>query len=242
VQIEDVDFDLLCVTPDSRILDVGCGRGSVLLRLWENKLLAVGIDIGKNYLDQIRIRHSLGSGGSLLQCSAEHLCFKPKTFDIIICREVMEHLLNPLEALHEFRKVIKPNGRLCITIPYYITEYLFNKLNPSWLSISQHRTVFSLNKIKAMIEQSNFDLIKIKRERFFYTYFWFFHCLFRTPHDGTGRPSHNFWLTKILFAFWGLFKSYRICQTVIRVCNQVLPKSIYIYCEASNRLSNQDHE
>jgi len=242
VQIEDVDFDLLCLTPDSRILDVGCGRGSILLPLWKCRLFAVGIDKDKNCLVQMKARHPFGSEGLLLQCSAEQLSFKNKSFEVIICREVMEHLLNPLEALREFRKVLKPHGRLCITIPYYITEYLFSKLNPSWLSMSQHRSVFSLNEIKAMIRQSGFDVIQIKRERFFYTYFWFFHCLFRTPHDGTGRPSHNFWLTKILFAFWDLFKSYRICQTVIRVCNQVLPKSIYIYCEASNRLSNQDHE
>lgn len=40
------------------------------------------------------------------------------SFDIILCSEVFEHLTDPLKALDEFSRLLKPNGKLIITAPF----------------------------------------------------------------------------------------------------------------------------
>jgi len=40
------------------------------------------------------------------------------SFDAVLCTEVFEHIPNPIEALKEFSRVLKPNGRLILTAPF----------------------------------------------------------------------------------------------------------------------------
>jgi len=40
------------------------------------------------------------------------------SFDVILCSEVFEHLPDPIEALKEFSRLLKLNGRLIITAPF----------------------------------------------------------------------------------------------------------------------------
>lgn len=40
------------------------------------------------------------------------------SYDVILCSEVFEHLTDPLKALDEFSRLLKPNGKLIITAPF----------------------------------------------------------------------------------------------------------------------------
>ncbi len=51
------------------------------------------------------------------QGDAEHLAFADNAFDIVVCSEVLEHLIEPQQALTEMRRVLKNNGTLILTTP-----------------------------------------------------------------------------------------------------------------------------
>ncbi len=40
------------------------------------------------------------------------------SFDAILCSEVLEHLPDPLKALYEFKRLLRPEGRLIVTAPF----------------------------------------------------------------------------------------------------------------------------
>lgn len=40
------------------------------------------------------------------------------SFDAIMCVEVLEHLTDPIKAIHEFARLLKPGGRLILTAPF----------------------------------------------------------------------------------------------------------------------------
>ncbi len=40
------------------------------------------------------------------------------SFDVILCSEVLEHLPDPLKALDEFSRLLKPGGKLILTAPF----------------------------------------------------------------------------------------------------------------------------
>ena len=48
--------------------------------------------------------------------------FKDNIFDYIICNQVLEHVVNEKKALYELKRVIKPDGRIIITVPICISN------------------------------------------------------------------------------------------------------------------------
>jgi SAM-dependent methyltransferase len=44
--------------------------------------------------------------------------------DVILCTQVLEHLKYPVKALKEMHRLLKPGGRLCITVPFAADEHL----------------------------------------------------------------------------------------------------------------------
>jgi SAM-dependent methyltransferase len=48
----------------------------------------------------------------------EALPFRPESFDAILCSQTLEHVPEPQHALREMSAVLKPNGRLILTVPF----------------------------------------------------------------------------------------------------------------------------
>ena len=83
------------------ILNVGCGGKSHHKACYYGD---VRIDIKKfPSVTMLMDAHSLG--------------FKDSVFDRIVCFEVLEHLQSPFQAMKEFRRVLKNNGEIIVSIP-----------------------------------------------------------------------------------------------------------------------------
>lgn len=94
------------------ILDVGAGTGGNLLAL-SNYGDAFGIDISEKAVAFCRERGLK----NIIQCPAERIEYPDKTFDIIICLDLLEHVINPPEALTEMGRALKDDGRIIIMVP-----------------------------------------------------------------------------------------------------------------------------
>lgn len=51
-------------------------------------------------------------------CDITNIPEPNSSFDVILCSEVFEHLPDPLKALDEFSRLLKPNGKLILTAPF----------------------------------------------------------------------------------------------------------------------------
>ncbi|GAK57004.1 methyltransferase type 11 [Candidatus Vecturithrix granuli] len=102
-----------------RILEIGCGAGLLCLELARSAKIVVGIDISHFVLDFAnRVKDYLHCDNVFFQQGdAEHLAFDNDTFDVVICSEVLEHLIKPQQALTEMRRVLKKDGTLILTTP-----------------------------------------------------------------------------------------------------------------------------
>ena len=45
------------------------------------------------------------------------LPFEDKTFDVVICKDILEHILEPLLVLHEVYRILKDSGYVIISVP-----------------------------------------------------------------------------------------------------------------------------
>ena len=51
-------------------------------------------------------------------CDITNIPLSNNSFDFILCSEVMEHLIDPYQALKELKRILKKNGKLLITVPF----------------------------------------------------------------------------------------------------------------------------
>lgn len=82
-----------------------------------------------------------------LVCNLEEkLPFPDKMFDLVVCKDLLEHLLNPESLLKEINRVIKPDGKLIVSVPNHF--YLFFRLrllfggNLIWKSLMHNHSIY----------------------------------------------------------------------------------------------------
>lgn len=101
---------------DTRILDIGCGRGVFTEKLALTGVTVTGIDIAQNEIDLANQRKK--TPGLTYHClAAENLCDLEHQFDLIISRFCFHHLEFP-QAADSLKTCIVPGGRLFIVDCY----------------------------------------------------------------------------------------------------------------------------
>jgi len=101
----------------NRLLDVGCGDGSITMALSNNFLEVFAIDVQAEYLSVFRRKLSYDSKFRVELMSAEKMTFPDEYFDTIVCIETIEHIANIDLAASEMGRVLKTGGELLITCP-----------------------------------------------------------------------------------------------------------------------------
>ena len=96
-----------------KILDVGTGNGSLALLLTELGHDVVGIDISEGMLSVARKKaKERGITPDLRIGDAESLDFEDESFDAVVSRIVLWTLPHPETAISEWKRVLKPGGRV----------------------------------------------------------------------------------------------------------------------------------
>ena len=104
------------LTPQARILDVGCGNGVISRHLGKLGYNVLGIDVSAKTIETARSLTELPNV-RFEQKSAEELVASGETYDAVICSEVLEHLSDPGSLLNVLYQSLAPNGKLIVTVP-----------------------------------------------------------------------------------------------------------------------------
>jgi ubiquinone/menaquinone biosynthesis C-methylase UbiE len=113
-------FFLPRLKPGLRLLDCGCGPGGITVGLAQRVSPGevIGIDLGGAQLERARQRASeTGVRVTFREASVYALPFAEAAFDAVFSHALFEHLAEPLKALAEIRRVLKPDGCVGLRSP-----------------------------------------------------------------------------------------------------------------------------
>ena len=156
---------------DSKLLEVGCGAGNLLLQATVRGSYPVALDLAKQALTFVRSRLRDAKSGSeaprdfmCIQSIGELLPLASDSFECILLSEVIEHLELPQISIKEAARVLRPGGRLLVTTPNYrsfwpLMERAVDLLNMApKMAGEQHISRFHSNSLKKLLIESGLKI------------------------------------------------------------------------------------
>ncbi len=144
-----------------RILDVGCGEGEFLAEMQSLGWSAEGLDPSADAVAVAKARGVRARKATLSKARLE-----PGSFDAITFRLVFEHLRDPVAALTECRRALRPRGVIWIATPSLDSEAhrIFGR---DWLHLEppRHAVVYTASALTRLLERTGFEIVSIKPSR-----------------------------------------------------------------------------
>jgi len=142
-----------------RILEIGCGTGHFIKILREKRIDVIGIE-----LNEAAVNYAQTKGMPIYLKTLEGLVKdKPELFDDICLFQVLEHVENPREFIELCLKLLKPFGRLIITVPNnagFIRRARNNLLNQP----PHHLTLWSKTVFEFIAKKRGLKLRSVRYE------------------------------------------------------------------------------
>jgi len=174
-EIHDKVIEMMDKEPRGRALDVPTGTGILADRLRKMGFEVSCCDINPSYFSVPDLKIEIGDLN-------QSLPYTSKSFDFIICLEGLEHLENPFNAIREFSRLLKPKGKLFLSLPNYLNierrirfliTGLFSKVpSPKKLGKDRFENLWMLHInpmtysiLKLFMEHWGFKIIHIEKDK-----------------------------------------------------------------------------
>src|SRR5207237_9419755 len=135
---------------ERRILDVGCGTGTMLTYL-ASYGQAQGVDIDEEAVGYCRERGLT----DVRLGAAETLPFEDGSFDLVTALDVVEHLHDDAAALRGLRRVLRPGGKVLVTVPAH--PFLWGDQD----EVNLHKRRYVAPQVRERLTATGFDVLRL---------------------------------------------------------------------------------
>jgi ubiquinone/menaquinone biosynthesis C-methylase UbiE len=141
-------IDLAGDVDGHRVLDAGCGSGPLSAALLAKGAVVTGFDSSSAMLKLARQR--LGENADLhLADLSQPLPFADGTFDDVVVSLVLHYLRDWTAPLAELRRVLKPGGRLLLSVNHPVM-YKLTDLSADYFAVTEYSEEYTLTDGQSM--------------------------------------------------------------------------------------------
>jgi SAM-dependent methyltransferase len=106
----------------ARVLDYGCGDGTFLAMLADaegeaSERRCTGAEVKQAVVDDCRQRFAQRQGLRFVRVDELDAAEHQHAYDLLVCMEVLEHVLEVEAVLERFQRLLAPRGRLLVSVP-----------------------------------------------------------------------------------------------------------------------------
>ncbi|MEX1019952.1 MAG: class I SAM-dependent methyltransferase [Litorilinea sp.] len=138
-----------------RILDIGCGAGNMAHHLAHYGTV-IGLDNNPRPL-AVAAQRAL----DVTQGLGDDLPFADDSFDVLALLDTIEHIPDELETLRECFRILKPGGKLLITVPAFMWLWSYND------EINAHQRRYTAPELQQKLEMMGFTMRRLSYNNFF---------------------------------------------------------------------------
>lgn len=138
---------------NNRLLDVGCGAGSLLEKAAELNWEVEGVEVSSSAVESLRRKNLKVFHGTLTEAA-----YPDDYFDVVTASEVIEHVEDPAEVLREIARILRPKGLLWMTTPNG-NGISTKVLGTNWSVIAppEHLHLFSAKGLRKLLTEAGFS-------------------------------------------------------------------------------------
>ncbi len=137
------------------ILDIGSGAGNMAHHLAHYGRV-VGIDTNGRPLAVAAQR-----GLEVLQSTGDLLPFPDNSFDLVALFDTVEHIPDEIGVFEECRRVLKPGGKLIVSVPAFMWLWSYND------EINAHQRRYTAPELRQKLTMSGFQVNRLSYNNFF---------------------------------------------------------------------------
>ena len=155
-----------------QVIDIGCGSGKFSSFLYKNfKTSLIGIDGNEYALEKAKL-NGFEKTFIVKDFNKDQLPLKDQSHELVFCKDVLEHLLDPIFLLWQINKIMKTGGKLLVHVPNHfpilgrIKFLLNNNIDPFGYCLGSnlwdlpHIRFYTYQSLDEMLLLSGFKIVK----------------------------------------------------------------------------------
>ncbi len=231
-----VELDALGVAAGDRVLDLGCGTGRHAYAALERGAHVVALDLDPSLLHEVGAMCAAliaegpapeGSSATFLCGDATVLPFADGSFDHVIASEVLEHIPQDSLAIREIARVLRPRGRVAVTVPRWWPERVCWALSDEYhANQGGHVRIYRDRELTDKLTEHGLRSKRAHHAHALHAPYWWLKCA-SGVRDGDA-PLPKLYHRMLV---WQIQKRRRSLDLVERALNPLLGKSLVVYAE-----------
>ena len=232
-----VDFTRFPLAPGDRVLDLGCGAGRHAFECYRRGAHVVALDQNAEEIREVATWFAAmeeegeapkGATATAMEGDALALPFPDESFDVVIISEVMEHIPDDRGVLAEMVRVLKPGGRIAVTVPRYGPEKVCWALSDAYHEVEGgHIRIYRGDQLLRRIREAGLRPYGTHHAHGLHAPYWWLKCAFGVHRDGDEAALPVRAYHKLLV--WDIVKRPLATRVAERALDPLIGKSFVAY-------------
>ena len=228
-----VDFDRFPIHPGEQVLDLGCGFGRHAFEAYRRGAHVVAVDRSTEEVEQVtsmfRAMAQTGEApaGTLARAVRADLLalpFPDASFDVVMASEVLEHIPADEIAMAEIARVVRPGGRVAVTVPRFWPERVCWALSNEYHDVAGgHVRIYRGDVLADRLSRAGLVPTGSHHAHALHAPYWWLNCALGKE----SLPSRAYHRVLV----WDIMRRPFVTRTAERLLNPVLGKSLVVYAE-----------
>lgn len=229
-----VDFDRLGVGPGTKMIDVGAGAGRHSFEAYRRGADITAFDMDKEELENVATMfEAMAEAGEAPESGraetvsgdALALPYPDSTFDVVIASEILEHVPQDEEAIAELVRVLKPGGKLAVTVPRWLPERLCWLLSDEYhANEGGHIRIYKADELRAKIDTRGMQFTGSHHAHALHSPYWWIKCAVGV--EKTKNPAVSAYHRLLV---WDMMSAPALTRTAEAALNPLIGKSVALY-------------